>query len=413
MNKTRLFELIRDGASSTLEFERDDVPTQDLAKHLVAFLNLEGGTVLIGVEDDGSISGTTRDCRHRIEEWVAEICCTEIEPPIIPFLSWTRDIEAGRDVLAVTVTLGPDKPYARSYKGRRTYYIRMGSTSREVTREELVRMYRPSGRLRYGSKPVPGADLDALDRRRLVDYVTRVLGGDAPADDDLGEWETLLRNIGLMTISAERHVATVDGLLLFGKLPTRFMPQSGIRAVRYPGTDPSDESRADEDLRGPMVPLGAEDDSLVEPSLVGQAWDFVQRNTTPTTCPEDRHQVDRQQQYLEEVVREAVLNALIHRDYSITGAKVTLAIYADRMEIASPGGLPNTVTLEGVKAGVRYARNQTLVNIMRDYGYVDTRGMGIRNKIIPGIRTHNGTEPDLIEEDSRFTVRLWRPVKPS
>ena len=190
------------------------------------------------------------------------------------------------------------------------------------------------------------------------------------------------------------------------------MPQSGIRAVCFPGTDPSDESRADEDLRGPMVPLGAEDDSLVEPSLVDQAWDFVQRNTTPTTCPEDRHKVVRRQ-YPEEVVREAMLNSLIHRDYSIRGAKVTLAIYADRMEIVSPGHLPNTVTLEGVKAGVRYARNQTLVNIMRDYGYVNTPAMGIRTKIIPGMRTHNGTEPGLTEEGSRFTVRLWRLARSS
>ena len=84
-----------------------------------------------------------------------------------------------------------------------------------------------------------------------------------------------------------------------------------------------------------------------------------------------------------------------------------LAIYADRLEIQSPGGLPNTVTVDGMRSGFRYARNQTLVNVMRDYGYVDARGMGVRNKIIPGMRTHNGTEPDLLAEENRFTVRLW------
>ena len=71
--------------------------------------------------------------------------------------------------------------------------------------------------------------------------------------------------------------------------------------------------------------------------------------------------------------------------------------------------LPGTgETPEGMKTGMRYARNQTLVNIMRDYGYVDARGMGVRNKIIPGMRAHNGTEPDLVEEEHRFTVRLWK-----
>ena len=88
-----------------------------------------------------------------------------------------------------------------------------------------------------------------------------------------------------------------------------------------------------------------------------------------------------------------------------------LVIYSERLEVRSPGGLPNTVTVEGMKSGFRYARNQTLVNIMRDYRYVDNRGMGVRNKIIPGMRAHNGTEPEFIEEDNQFTVRLWKSRK--
>ena len=102
------------------------------------------------------------------------------------------------------------------------------------------------------------------------------------------------------------------------------------------------------------------------------------------------------------------MNALVHRDYSIAGTDIMLAIFSNRLEITSPGQLPNTVTTDGIKAGARYARNQTLVNIMRDYGYADARGMGVRNKIIPGMRDHNGTEPDLIEQESRFIVRLWK-----
>ena len=85
-----------------------------------------------------------------------------------------------------------------------------------------------------------------------------------------------------------------------------------------------------------------------------------------------------------------------------------LAIFSNRIEVVSPGRLPNTVTPESMKSGMRYARNQTLVNVMRDYGYVDVRGMGVRNKIVPGMRAHNGTEPDLIEEEYRFIVRLWK-----
>lgn len=404
MNKTELIELIRAGEDSRLEFKRDGVQNHVLAKALVAFLNLEGGTVLIGVDDDGSVSGTSRE---RLVEWVIEVGRAKIEPQIIPLVSWARNVEPGRDVLAVSVTGGPDKPYACVHDNRKTYYIRAGNTSREASREELERMYQASGRLLYGLKPVPGAGLDAFDARRLRDYLTDVGHDAVPPDGDHEGWLTLLRNLELMTLSAGQSVATIDGLLLFGNSPRRYVPQSGLRAVCYPGTEPDYATRADEDLHGPMVPLRAASGSLVETGLVEQAWDFIRRNTAPTARLEGARRIDRWE-YPESVVREAVVNALVHRDYSIAGTDIMLAIYADRLEIQSPGRLPNTVTVDGMRLGQRYARNQTLVNIMRDYGYVDARGMGVRNKIIPGMRAHNGTEPDLIAEEHRLTVRLWK-----
>ena len=215
MHRTELIELIRNGEDSRLEFKRDGIENHVLAKALVAFLNLEGGTVLLGVDDDGSISGTFRD---RLVEWVMEVGRVKIEPQIIPLVSWTRAIDPGCDVLAVRVTRGPDKPYACLHGGRKTYYIRAGNTSREASREELQRMYQASGRLQYGLKPVPGADFDAFDYRRLREYLTSLSYDPIPSKIDLDGWETLLRNIELMTHSAAQFVATIDGLLLFGKL---------------------------------------------------------------------------------------------------------------------------------------------------------------------------------------------------
>lgn len=159
-----------------------------------------------------------------------------------------------------------------------------------------------------------------------------------------------------------------------------------------------------------MVPLASADGTIIEPGLVEQALDFVKRNTAPSAQIEGGRRIDRWE-FPEAVVREAVVNALVHRDYSIAGTDIMLAIFEDRLEVQSPGRLPNTVTLEGMKAGMRYARNQTLVNVMRDYGYVDARGMGVRNKIIPGMRAHNGTEPDILAEESRVTIRLWNRAR--
>ncbi len=409
MTKTELLELLKNGENSGVEFKRDDVENHELAKELVAFLNLEGGVVLLGIDDDGTVSGTSRP---NLEEWVAELCRVKIEPPIVPHLSWVRAVEPGKDVLIVRVSQGPDKPYGRVHNNRRTYFIRVGSTSREASREELERMFQASGRVQYGLKPVPGATLEDLDRRRLRDYFGRVLGGGAPADAAVEEWEKLLRNLDLMTVSSGLAVPTIDGMLLFGKTPKRFLPQSGIRALCYPGATPDYAARRDQELRGPMVPLCSADATIVESGLVEQALDFVSRNTEPTAYLEGGRRLDRPA-YPDAVLREAIVNALVHRDYSIAGTDILLAIYADRLEIVSPGRLPNTVTLEGMKAGMRYARNQTLVNVMRDYRYVDFRGMGVREKIIPGMRAHNGTEPEFIAEESRLTVRLWKePRRP-
>jgi len=404
MKREEVWDLIRNGEDSGLELKRDDVTNHDLAKEIVSFLNVAGGTILLGVEDDGTISGTARE---RLDEWVAELCRKKIEPPVIPFLSWARNLEPDKHVLAVRVPAGPDKPYARVHGDRRTYFVRVGSTCREASREELERMFQAPGRLQYGLKPVPGASFADFDLRRLRDYLERVSGGSSPTEGDLPAWENLLTSLDLMTKATGARVPTIDGMLLFGRAPKRFLPQSGIRALCYPGTAADYATRADQDLKGPLVPLLATDGTLVESGLVEQGLDFVHRNTEPTAALEGGRRIDRPA-YPEVVLREALVNALVHRDYSIAGSDVTVAIFADRLEIQSPGRLPNTVTVEGMKAGLRYARNQNLVNVMRDYRYVDFRGMGVRQKIFPGMRQHNGTEPELLAEEARFVVRLWK-----
>jgi len=292
------------------------------------------------------------------------------------------------------------------------FFIRAGSTSREASREELERIFQASGRVQYGLKPVPGATPDDLDRRRLHDCFLRVLGGSGPDNAAMQEWERLLRNLDLMTVPSGQAVPTIDGMLLFGRALNRFLPQSGIRALCYPGATPDYATHADETLKGPLVPLCGTDGSISESCLVEQALDFVNRNTEPTAHLESGPRIDRPT-YPATVLREAIVNALVHRDYSIAGSDIMLTIYSDRVEIQSPGRLPNTVTLEGMRAGMRYARNQTLVNVMRDYRYVDFRGMGVREKIIPGMLAHNGTEPDLIAEENRFTIRLWKGLQQS
>ena len=107
-------------------------------------------------------------------------------------------------------------------------------------------------------------------------------------------------------------------------------------------------------------------------------------------------------------MRETLVNAIAHRDYSITVTDIELSLYSDRLEVISPGRLPNTVTVEKMMQGYRAARNELIKEVLRDYRYVEATGLGVPRKIIRGMREHNGTEPDLIEGENQFTVRLWK-----
>ncbi len=406
MNRAELIEIVRRGENSGVEFKRDDITKDSLAKEIAALLNLEGGYILLGVEDDQTVSGVTGDAQRR-EEWVMQVAGELVHPGLNPFwetLEWEPGVTVG--VIALPAD-APDKPYKIKRSGALVTPIRSGTITRFATREEEQRLYQRGGWLRYGLKPVPGANLDDLNRLLLRDFLTRVQGGEAPGDEQVIEWEQLLRNLDLATPAAGRIVPTVDGMLLFGRNPGRFLPQSGLRAICYTGTEPDYAVRGDETIKGPLVPLGSSTVPVIEPGLVDRGWDFVRRHTMPDAWLEGPRRQERWE-YPEEVLREILVNALVHRDYSITGTDVLLTIFSDRLEIQSPGRLPNTVTTDGMKLGHRYARNQTLANLMRDYGYVDGRGMGIRNKVIPGMMNHNGTEPDLIPEEFRFTVRLWK-----
>lgn len=112
--------------------------------------------------------------------------------------------------------------------------------------------------------------------------------------------------------------------------------------------------------------------------------------------------------YPVDVLREGLVNALIDRDYLLSNSDIELSLLDDRLEIISPGRLPNGITPERMRVSCRAARNQLLEDTMCDYGYLENMGLGIPRKIIPGMREHNGTEPELIADGEQFTLRLFR-----
>ncbi len=395
--RNELLEILANGESSGVEFKRDDLSPQDLARELVAFSNLAGGIVLLGVEDDGSVTGLTRD---NLEEWTMNVCRDKIRPEIVPFFEVVRDVRDGNDIAIVRVTPGYDV-HALWHNSTNRYLMRVGTQSREASREELARLFQRRGSVRAELQPVSGASHADLDRRRLRNYFGDIRQQDVPAEEDGEAWQSLLVNTEIMT----EEGVSVGGMLLFGKTPNRFLPHAGMDAVAYPGTEKDYDARERTALRGPMAPLLDEGGGIVENGLVEQAMDFVQRNTPVVVEALGGRRVERPA-YPRDALREGIVNALIHRDYLLTSTDVVLAVYCDRLEILSPGLPPNGITPDRMRTGTRAARNQLLKDVMRDYRYLEHMGMGIPRKIVKGMKEHNGTEPDLVELDERFMVRL-------
>jgi ATP-dependent DNA helicase RecG len=401
-----LLELIRNGENSGVEFKRDDIRPEQLAKELCALANLEGGHVLLGVEDDGSITGLTRD-PHKAEEWVMSICRGDaLRPPVIPY--WETIDADGHTVGVVSLPADlPDRPYEARRGSAWQVFVRRGTTTDEASREEKARLYQSSGLLRYDIRPVAGTSLKDLDIRRLSAYFKYIREQETPDGDDRVEWERLLLNTDFMVEDRGRSIPTVGGILLFGLNPNRWLPQAGITAVAYTGEERDYATREDARLRGPLTPLVNSTKEILDNGLIDQAMAFVNRNIGHGATLAGARRED-QADYPLEAVREAVVNAIAHRDYTIAVADVELAIFSNRMEIISPGRLPNTVTVDKMRSGYRATRNELIKEVLRDYRYVDARGLGVPRKIVRLMREINGTEPGLVEEDDRFEVTLFR-----
>ena len=410
MTKAELLELIRNGENSKVEFKRDSERPDSIAKEISALLNFEGGHILLGVEDDGDICGLTRN-RQQAEERVMNIVRQNIQPAFIP--SWSCvSLEDGNVVGVIGLPAdSPSKPYKAKLGTAWQTYIRVGTTSRKATYEEEGCLYQSAGVVRHDLKPVHETDLESLDLERIRNYF-RIQKRTAPASQDVAAWRRILTNIDILTESAGNTMTTVAGLLLFGTYPNRRLPQAGITATAFPGTDKEYNTVDEELIRGPLVSVLSPRKRIEERGVIDRAVDFVARNMGSSAWL-DGGRRRRKKAFPIDAVRESIVNAVAHRDYTLIGTDVEISLYQDRLEVISPGRLPNGVTVEKMSEGLRAARNELLKEILRDYGYVEHLGMGVRNRIIGSMRRHNGTKPDLIEQESRFIVRLWKKPKPA
>ena len=362
--------------------------TQELAGELVAFANAEGGAVFLGVDDSGAVRGIPPEQVDMVEHWLLNVATHNCDPPIRLVIRKTLLPGAERDEEHVLLAEVPRGLYVhRTSSGR--YYTRIGSTKQDLTPPELARLFQQRGReYVFDEQPVLAATVEDLNRNRLEAFFGR-----SPTIP----WLDLLRNTRVIFQDEDgMDRPTVAGLLIFATEPTEFLASGAIEAACYRGTRLSS------------------DDLVHAERLAGQVSDqidagiaFVARFMQTGDSP----------QYDIDVVDEAIVNAVAHRDYAIAGSKIRLFLFADRLELYSPGKLPNTITIDDM-AYRTFTRNQLLVNFLSRIRskrtgqvFLESRGEGVR-KILEDGEAHSGRRPkyELFGDELRLT--LWAKGAP-
>lgn len=372
-------QLIAKGENTAVEFKNAGVSPKSLANEIVAFANTNGGTVLIGVEDDGQITGIKES--DVSEEWAANIARNNLIPSIDLNIEKV-DIE-GKKVLCIEVSKGKDKPY-QTLQNR--FLIRVGSTNRVTTQHELLRLFQQSGVFHYDGVGVDGATIADLNFTKLDNYFDRY-GIDFSHDT---EKERLLKNTDILTDDGR---PTIAGLLVFGTNPQRHIKQGYISFAHFQGKEISDVLIDRQDINGTL-------DHQIDTAL-----SVIKNNIQRPSIIEGAKTVSTRFLYPDKVFRELLTNACIHRNYAIQGSQIRVFLFDDRIEFHSPGRLPNTVSIEKITSGVSYASNPILLKFMQNLHYIDKLGRGI--PMIWKTAMDNGKKVEFEEVGEEFVVRLY------
>jgi predicted HTH transcriptional regulator len=403
--KEQILDQLRIGEDSRVEFKEVRVQggsvtssnPESLAAELVALANAEGGVVFLGVDDDGVVRGIPDGDGDAVEQWIVNIATNNCEPPLRPVLRKVllpRLDETSALVLVVEIKRGL---YVHRTSGGR-YYVRVGSSKRDLRPEELARLLQQRGRnYVFDEQAVLGASLEDLDFERLKAH----FGASSTIP-----WPDLLRNTRVCVPDEEQvDRPTVAGLLTFGVEPRRFLPLAYIEAACYRGeAQTSNELVHTEQIHG----------------RVGDQIDAALRFVDRLMLRPARKDAGREDfpQFDLDATFEAIVNAVAHRDYSIAGSKIRLYLFADRLELSSPGALPNSLTLETMPYRV-FTRNQLLVGFLGKLrsertgrAFLESRGEGVR-RILDAGETHSGIRPrfELFGEELRLT--MWGSRAPT
>jgi len=383
METAELLEILARGEDSKHQFKANVTNAQSLSEGLVAFSNSGGGQIFIGVSDDGTNSGLSTEDMRRLNQLVANTSKNNVRPQLI---LQTENIPTPNGlVMVVTVADGISKPYMDN---NGVIWVKSGSDKRKVTaREEIQRMFQVAGLIHGDEIPTHGLTIADVD----IDYFKHFFQDriSESVDDQHISLPQILENMNLM----KGGILNISGALLFAKNPSFQLPIFIVKAIAYPGKEIDENTYNDsKDITGKIA------------DIFQQSMSFVLRNIQHEQA-EQGVNTPGVPEIPRIVLEELIANALIHRDYFVS-APVRIFIFADRIEIISPGQLPNNLTVENIKMGISNTRNPILASFASHV--LLYRGLG--NGIIRALKAYPDIEFENDPEGNKFKAIIRRQL---
>jgi len=351
METVDILQILAQGEDSFNQFKKNINNIDALAIEIIAFSNTLGGRIFIGVDDDGTVTGLTPDDVHRINQLLSNASSQNVKPAVNP-LSEIVMIGDQR-IMIIDISKGINKPY-QDKNG--VFWVKSGGDKRRATsREEIQRLFQDSGMIHADIIPANGMTIADIDMPYFRKFFQKRYG--ESLDDQSISLEQTITNLNL----GKNEVLNITGALLFGQSPFNRLPSFIVKAAVFPGKTLAAETYIDSrDITGKMS------------EIFQQTINFILANTRKVQGEQSVNSLG-----LPEIPRivleELIANALVHRDYFIS-APIRMFIFSDRVEIISPGHLPNNLTIANIKAGNSNTRNPVLASFA--YQIIPYRGFG-------------------------------------
>lgn len=383
MTEQEIIKVIRCGETSTVQFKQRFTSAKQIAEEFVAFANSKGGRLIFGVEDKtGKIFGLSYDEIQSASRELGNVANDQVRPTI--FLQ-TETVEVeGKMLLVADIQEGINKPY-KDLQGN--IYVKQGADKRRLTENtEILRLFHESSRFAPDESPVYGTSINDVDSRLFASYIRKVYECEV---ENFGiPYEQLLNNLRIMD---EQGHLTLAGLMFFGKQPQKYCPSFMIKAVSFYGNDLGGmEYRDSKDIEGTI------------PEMFEQGMMFLKSNLHQVQAGQNFNSVGKLE--VSQVALEEILqNALVHREY-IKTAPIRLLIFDNRVEIISPGALADGLTVDDIKLGITFQRNQLIAGFCAKTMLYRGLGSGL-------LRAHkDGAKMQFLNSESgkQFTTVIYR-----